>query len=231
MLVEQLTNLELGVDVVRTTDYRGENVIAAYGPIGTLGLGMSLKVDAAEIYTPVRERLQAFVPLLLALVIAGAVVLRMQMKPLVAELVTSREALRRRTIELQQTNVELEHAAQAKDRFLATMSHELRTPLNAILGFTGVLLMKLPGPLTDKQERQLTTVQASAKHLLSLISDLLDLAKIESGKIELTPEPVVCQQVLNEVVKALHPMAEGKGLKLDCKLPPAEVCISVAQAR
>ena len=111
------------------------------------------------------------------------------------------------------------------------MSHELRTPLNAILGFTGVLLMKLPGPLTDKQERQLTTVQASAKHLLSLISDLLDLAKIESGKIELTPEPVVCQQVLNEVVKALHPMAEGKGLKLDCKLPPAEVCISVAQAR
>ena len=152
-----------------------------------------------------RERLQAFVPLLLALVIAGAVVLRMQMKPLVAELVTSREALRRRTIELQQTNVELEHAAQAKDRFLATMSHELRTPLNAILGFTGVLLMKLPGPLTDKQERQLTTVQASAKHLLSLISDLLDLAKIESGKIELTPEPVVCQQVLNEVVTASCP--------------------------
>src|SRR5439155_1549516 len=66
---------------------------------------------------------------------------------------------------LQEKNIELEKASQAKDRFLATMSHELRTPLNAILGFTGTLLMKLPGPLNFDQEKQLKTVQSSARHL------------------------------------------------------------------
>ena len=90
---------------------------------------------------------------------------------------------------LQEKNVELERASRAKDRFLATMSHELRTPLNAIIGFTGLLLMKLPGPLTADQEKQLRLVQTSGKHLLSLINDLLDLAKIESGKVELQLEP------------------------------------------
>ena len=82
--------------------------------------------------------------------------------------------------ELQEKNVELARAMQAKDRFLATMSHELRTPLNAILGFTGTLLMRLPGPINADQEKQLKTVQAGARHLLALINDLLDLAKIEA---------------------------------------------------
>jgi PAS domain S-box-containing protein len=74
---------------------------------------------------------------------------------------------------LQEKNAELENAILAKDRFLASMSHELRTPLNAIIGFTGTLLMGLPGPLTPDQSQQLRTVQTSAKHLLSLINDLL----------------------------------------------------------
>src|SRR4029077_17948433 len=68
---------------------------------------------------------------------------------------------------LQEKNIELENANLAKDRFLASMSHELRTPLNAIIGFTGTLLMKLPGPLTGDQDKQLKTIQVSAKHLLS----------------------------------------------------------------
>ena len=95
---------------------------------------------------------------------------------------------------LQEKNVELENANFAKDRFLASMSHELRTPLNAIIGFTGTLLMKLPGPSYKDQEKQLTTIQTSARHLLSLINDLLDLAKIESGKVELKLKSVVCQK-------------------------------------
>jgi protein-histidine pros-kinase len=109
-------------------------------------------------------------------------------------------------------NVELERAAAAKDRFLASMSHELRTPLNAVIGFTGTLLMRLPGPLNHEQETQLRTVQASARHLLSIINDLLDLAKIESGKVELTPQPVRCQDLLAEVADVLQPMADAKGL-------------------
>jgi PAS domain S-box-containing protein len=115
---------------------------------------------------------------------------------------------------LQEKNVELANANAAKDRFLATMSHELRTPLNAIIGFTGTLLMRLPGPLTADQAKQLTTVQTSAKHLLALINDLLDLAKIEAGKIELDLEPTSCGDVVAEVLAALHPLAETKGLAL-----------------
>jgi PAS domain S-box-containing protein len=126
---------------------------------------------------------------------------------------------------LQEKNVELENANLAKDRFLATMSHELRTPLNAVIGFTGTLLMRLPGPLTLDQETQLKTVQASARHLLSLINDLLDLAKIESGKVELMLEPVSCQSVVQEVATTLRSLAEAKGLTFDVRVPPADLLV------
>jgi len=124
---------------------------------------------------------------------------------------------------LHDKNVELEKASLAKDRFLASMSHELRTPLNAIIGFTGTLLMRLPGPLTSDQDHQLKTVQGSAKHLLSLINDLLDLAKIESGKVELQTESVSCQRVVNEVVTTLRPLAETKGLIFEVSMPAQDV--------
>ena len=123
--------------------------------------------------------------------------------------VTERKAIERRLNEL---NAELERASQAKDQFLASMSHELRTPLNAILGFTGTLLMKLPGPLTDEQERQLQIVRSSATHLLSLINDMLDLAKIESGKRELNIAPVSLAEVVDEVTSSLASLAAEKKL-------------------
>jgi protein-histidine pros-kinase len=126
---------------------------------------------------------------------------------------------------LQEKNLELENASLAKDRFLASMSHELRTPLNAILGFTGTLLMKLPGPLTPDQEKQLRTVQAGARQLLSLINDLLDLAKIESGRVELNLEAVACQGVVQEVATALRPLAEAKSLEFEATVSPPELAV------
>jgi PAS domain S-box-containing protein len=125
--------------------------------------------------------------------------------------------------ELRRANTDLEAASVAKDRFLASMSHELRTPLNAVLGFTGTLLMGLPGPLTDEQKKQLTTVQLNGRHLLSLINDLLDLAKIESGKVEVNLEPVACRALLSEVALGLRPLAEGKGIELELASPDQEV--------
>ena len=115
---------------------------------------------------------------------------------------------------LHDVNVELEAADVAKNRFLANMSHELRTPLNAILGFTGTMLMELPGPLTDEQAKQLRTVQANGKHLLSIINDLLDLGRIESGKIELNIEPIGCGELAEEVVLGVRPLAEQKGIDM-----------------
>ncbi len=126
---------------------------------------------------------------------------------------------------LQEKNIELGNANLAKNRFLANMSHELRTPLNAIIGFTGTLLMRLPGPLNADQEHQLSIVQTSARHLLSLINDLLDLAKVESGMVEIKYEPLVCQEVMEEVAEALRPLAEAKGLEFKIKAPKSGVRI------
>lgn len=120
---------------------------------------------------------------------------------------------------LQEKNIELENANLAKDRFLASMSHELRTPLNAVIGFTGTLLMKLPGPLNDEQERQLNLVRGNARHLLSLINDLLNLAKIEAGKVELSREPTECASLVREIATSLLPQAEVKGLALRVDTP------------
>jgi protein-histidine pros-kinase len=123
---------------------------------------------------------------------------------------------------LRDKNLELENAALVKDRFLASMSHELRTPLNAIIGFTGTLLMKLPGPVNAAQEHQLRTIESSARHLHSLINDLLDLARIEAGKVELVLEPVSCREILEELDDLLRPAAEAKGLAFTVATPPAE---------
>jgi PAS domain S-box-containing protein len=137
--------------------------------------------------------------------------------------ITERKAFER---QLQETNLELERADLAKDRFLASMSHELRTPLNAIIGFTGTLLMKLPGPLNKEQEEQLQTVQSSGRHLLSIINDLLDLAKIDSGKWEGDFQPLDGAEVAREVVGGLSPLARNKGLTLTMTDPAHAVATS-----
>jgi PAS domain S-box-containing protein len=126
---------------------------------------------------------------------------------------------------LQDKNVELAEANRAKDQFLASMSHELRTPLNAIIGFTGTLLMKLPGPLTGDQESQLRTVQTSARHLLALINDLLDVAKIEAGKVDLHAEPIDCKALIDEVAASLRPQAESKGLNFEVRVPEDAITV------
>ena len=139
-----------------------------------------------------------------------------------------RDVTSRRAIEhaLNEKNLELEKANLAKDRFLASMSHELRTPLNAIIGFTGTLLMKLPGPLTQEQERQLLVVDSSARHLLSLINDILDVAKIDSGKVSLNPEPVNVCALVNEVMESLGAMAGAKRLDFSAVLPDDDVVVT-----
>ena len=151
------------------------------------------------------------------------------LNPLESELAIAaiRDVTERKRFELKlhETNLQLEAASQAKDRFLASMSHELRTPLNAVLGFTGMILMGLSGPLTAEQRKQLNTVQANGQQLLSLINDLLDLAKIESGNIELEFETVNCREVLEEIVSALRPVADDKGIELEMNVPDVDVMV------
>jgi len=143
-----------------------------------------------------------------------------------------RDISERRRVEraLEEKNLELERANKAKDRFLATMSHELRTPLNAIIGFAGILLMRLPGPLTVDQEKQLNMVQSSGKHLLSLINDLLDLAKIDSGGMQVQLVPLDCSALVEDVVTTLGPSASARGLKLQTRLPPSGMVMADRRA-
>src|SRR4051794_6891877 len=113
---------------------------------------------------------------------------------------------------LQEKNVELERANQAKDRFLASMSHELRTPLNGIIGFAEFLSDGKPGPLNDKQKEYLGDILNSARHLLHLINDMLDLVKVQAGKLDLSPEIFDVRAAIAEVCAVVHPIAVQKNI-------------------
>ena len=127
--------------------------------------------------------------------------------------------------QLREQNAELERLSQVKDSFLASMSHELRTPLNAIIGFTGTLLMGLPGPLNAEQEHQLRTVEHSGRHLLAIINDILDLARIESGAVQIQLEEVDCVPLVENVASTVLPLAADKGLKLVLEMPSQPVVV------
>lgn len=123
-----------------------------------------------------------------------------------------------RTTELQAAVIRAEAADRIKSAFLATMSHELRTPLNSIIGFTGIVLQELAGPLTAEQNKQLGMVQGSARHLLELINDVLDLSKIEAGQLEVRFEPFDLKASVARVMESMKPMAERKSIELNCEL-------------
>ena len=109
---------------------------------------------------------------------------------------------------------EAERASKFKDQFLSTMSHELRTPLNAVLGFSDLLADERYGPLNDRQQRYVSHIHTGGKHLLKLISDILDLSKIEAGRMELAREDVTLTSAFTEVISALYPLAQKKSQSL-----------------
>ena len=124
-----------------------------------------------------------------------------------------------RTKELAQANIRLKEIDRLKSEFLATMSHELRTPLNTIIGFTGIILNGLAGEINEEQRKQLSMVYNSAKHLLSLINDILNLSRIESGKMKVSMEKLNIHDVVYEVSQSLSPMISEKGLRIIIEIP------------
>ena len=124
------------------------------------------------------------------------------------------------TVELTRAKEAAEAADRLKSAFLATMSHELRTPLNSIIGFTGIVLQGLAGPLNDEQIKQLSMVRDSGRHLLNLINDVLDISKIEAGQIEIVSEPFDMREAITKVVQTVAPLAEKKNLRLSAEVSP-----------
>ncbi|HOD15282.1 MAG TPA: PAS domain S-box protein [Spirochaetota bacterium] len=124
-----------------------------------------------------------------------------------------------RTRELRESNERLQELDRLKSEFLSTMSHELRTPLNSIIGFTGILTKGSSGPVNEEQKKQLDIVARSAKHLLYLINDLLELSRIEAGRLILEIKPFNFVEVINEVAEIIRPLRMEKGLVLKIDLP------------
>jgi signal transduction histidine kinase len=123
-----------------------------------------------------------------------------------------------RTAELEAAKTRAEAADQAKTSFLATMSHELRTPLNSIIGFTEVLLSGMSGALTNEQGKQLGIVQQSSRHLLALITDVLDMAKIEAGQLRLDYRPFDLRCTIERACGAFAHVASERGLRFSSEL-------------
>ena len=121
----------------------------------------------------------------------------------ITELKHAERALRTANAALAEANDKLAAADRIKSAFLATMSHELRTPLNSIIGFTGIMLQGLAGPLNAEQRKQMGMVQSSARHLLALINDVLDISKIEAGQLEIRREPFNLRYLIEKVLEAV----------------------------
>jgi len=124
-----------------------------------------------------------------------------------------------RTQELQKANLKLQELDRLKSMFIASMSHELRTPLNSIIGFTGIILQGMSGEITGDQRKELTMVKNSANHLLTLINDVINVSKIETGKVELFIEEFDLTDLMQEVKESFKVAADEKDLKLSIEMP------------
>src|SRR5438094_4919874 len=121
--------------------------------------------------------------------------------------------------ELSASNAQLMQASRLKSQFLASMSHELRTPLNSIIGFSKVLLNRLDGDLSERQETYIRSVHNSGAHLLQLINGILDFSRIEAGKLEMISEELDLHELIDECIESSMPLARGKQMKVEKNVP------------
>ncbi len=126
---------------------------------------------------------------------------------------------RKKAESLEKENIKLQELDKLKSMFIASMSHELRTPLNSIIGFTGIILQGMSGELTDEQQKQLSIVKNSANHLLSLINDVIDISKIEAGKVELFIEDYDLSSIMGEIEESFMDAITRKHLKMSLNMP------------
>jgi PAS domain S-box-containing protein len=126
---------------------------------------------------------------------------------------------------LQWQSRELEKANRLKSEFLASMSHELRTPINALIGYASLMLDRIYGDLTPRQEEGLNRIQGAAQHLLALINDILDLAKIEAGRMPLHLDDVTLADIVTEISQQIEPLVKKKKLSFNVEMPPTQLTL------
>lgn len=167
--------------------------------------------------------------------ILGNIVLKQQVTLRTRELnkanAEMEQRIEERTAELETAMEKARESDRVKSAFMASMSHELRTPLNSIIGFSAILLQEFPGPLNEEQNRQMRMVQKSARHLLSLINDVLDISRIEAGQLDLAPAIFEVRTSIEKMLAIIEPLAAEKGLKLQCRIDSDVELISTDQRR
>jgi len=187
-------------------DYRGRKVLAAYEPVAVLDLGIVAKIDLSEIRQP--------------FITAGLWALAISSGFIVIAVLAFLRITRPMTKTLIEMTTQANEANQAKSRFLAAMSHDLRTPLNAIMGFSDMMRHKTFGPIGNKHyEEYANDIHSSGALLISLIDDVLDISKVEAGKIELTEKPLNVSELIKASVHQLGHMAEASDQKIFTHVP------------
>jgi len=173
--------------------------------------------------------------IVLLMSIGGSIVLKHQVNVRTLELQQINREMEQRIIErttqLEIAKTKAESADRLKSAFLAAMSHELRTPLNSIIGFTGIILQGIVGKLNEEQKKQLNIVRESARHLLSLINDVLDISKIEAGQMKINYDSFDLPLAVTKVVESIRPLVDKKGLELTCTISPDVKTITTDQRR
>ncbi len=193
----------------------GADRLLTYAPVPSAAWVLYVADDPAIALDPERRLLgQLGVAAAIAVVLAAAAAAAISM--LLARTLRQRAAL-------VAVNAELARASGAKSEFLANMSHELRTPLNAILGFSELLQEQFASTITDRQRRYLRNIHDAGTHLLELINDVLDLSKVEAGRLELRPERIDLDALLAPVVSSTRAAADAKGVAFEVCAPASRV--------
>ena len=192
--------------VIGSLKTEGRSALVALAPVAETDWLLAL-VSRTSSYegqvAPVLDQIEAIRIVFVIALLVGAVIVAL----------TGSQLLRQRRL-LAGTNAELARVSQEKSRFLANMSHELRTPLNAIIGFGDLLQERIAGPLNDKQAGYVRDITESGKHQLALVNDILDLSKVEAGKIDFRLERFDARDAIARVQTLVAPLAEQKRIRL-----------------
>jgi signal transduction histidine kinase/DNA-binding response OmpR family regulator len=221
----------------------GRDTFVGYAPIPRLGWAALYERPASQALAPAMHLKTEFrsVSLYLLLIYLttaafAALLMRRQTKLLAANQALNREledgmtAISETQAALVKAKEEAERSNKFKDQFLSTMSHELRTPLNAVLGFSDLLTEERYGPLTDRQRRYVNHIGVGGKHLLKLINDILDLSRIEAGRLQLAIETVRIDTAFGEAVDTMNPLANQKS-QLLLRQPPSNLSVRADSTR